>query len=369
MALKGHDVVGIAQTGTGKTLAFGLPMIQLLAAKRGQGLILLPTRELAIQCEEMLQKIGKFCGLRTAVLIGGANMRNQIMQLHKKPHIVISTPGRLIDHIQHRNYSLSQVTIIVLDEADRMLDIGFMPQIRQILSGATGEQQTLMFSATMPPPIAEITARYMKIPLHIEVAPSGTAAENVSQELYVASKEAKMPLLEKLLAENAGTALVFSRTKYGAKKIAEKVIKMGHRAVELHSNRSLAQRRAALDGFKSGRYRVLVATDIAARGIDVKDIALVINYDLPDNPEDYVHRIGRTGRAGAMGRAISFVTPLEKYNVKQIERLIKKAIPVMSLPEDLSQYAAYTPKEAPVERGVSRLDNRNSHRRRFGRRR
>jgi len=331
-ALEGKDIVGIAQTGTGKTLAFGVPMIQLLGQNKGQGLILLPTRELALQVNDVLQSIGRNFGLRTVVLIGGASSYQQVQAIRRNPHIIVSTPGRLIDHLQQRNLSLDRIKMIVLDEADRMFDIGFAPQIKQILGFAPANRQTLMFSATMPKAIAEMAARFMKMPWRIEVAPAGTAATNVEQEIFIVSKEARTQLLDKLLTDNAGTALIFSRTKRGAKKIAASVRDMGHTAVEIHSNRSLAQRQAALAGFKTGRYRVLVATDIAARGIDVDDISLVVNYDLPDNSEDYVHRIGRTGRAGSTGKAVSFAGPEQRMDIKQIERLIKKTIPIVALP-------------------------------------
>ena len=331
-ALEGKDIVGIAQTGTGKTLAFGLPMIQMLGQNKGQGLILLPTRELALQVNEVLQGLGQSFGLRTAILIGGASSHQQIQAIRRKPHIIVSTPGRLIDHLKQRNLSLERVKMVVLDEADRMFDIGFAPQIRQILGFAPQARQTLMFSATMPKEIAEMAARYMKQPWRIEVAPAGTTAAKVEQEIFIASKEIRIQLLEKLLADNAGTVLVFSRTKRGAKKIAASVRDMGHTAVEIHSNRSLSQRQAAMAGFKTGKYRVLVATDIAARGIDVDDIALVVNFDLPDNPDDYVHRIGRTARAGTTGKAVSFAGPDQRADIKQIEKLIKKTIPVSALP-------------------------------------
>ena len=331
-ALEGKDIVGIAQTGTGKTLAFGLPMIQQLAIAKGQGLIILPTRELALQVDEVFQKIGKPLGLKTAVLIGGASSYQQLQLLKRNPHIIISTPGRLNDHLQQRNLSLHNIKFIVLDEADRMLDIGFLPQIKQILESLPVNRQTMLFSATMPPAITSIAARYMKMPIRIEVAPSGTTAANVEQEIFVVSREQKTQLLEKVLADNVGSVLVFSRTKHGAKNITDHVLAMGHTATEMHSNKSLAQRRAALDGFKSGRYRVLVATDIAARGIDVNNIALVVNFDLPDDKGDYVHRIGRTGRADKLGKAISFVTPQERYDIGHIESLIRKAIPILELP-------------------------------------
>ncbi len=330
--LSGKDIVGIAQTGTGKTLSFGVPMIQLLKKNNGQGLILLPTRELATQVNEVLHAIGQTFGLRTTVLIGGASSHQQIQSLRRHPNIIVSTPGRLIDHLQRRNLSLEKVKMIVLDEADRMFDIGFAPQIRQILSFAPKERQTLMFSATMPKAITELASHYMKTPWRIEVAPSGTPAAKIEQEIFVVQKDARIQLLDKLLADHSGTVLLFSRTKHGAKKIAGLIRDMGHSAIEIHSNRSLHQRQAALAGFKNGKYRVLVATDIAARGIDVDNIFLVINYDLPDNPDDYVHRIGRTGRAGNIGKAVSFVSPNERMAVRQIERLIKKAIPIATLP-------------------------------------
>ncbi len=332
IALEGKDMVGIAQTGTGKTLAFGIPMIQRLAIHKGRGLIVLPTRELALQVDETLCKVGATLGLKTVVLIGGASMHQQITSLRRKPHIIIATPGRLMDHLKQKTVSLKETRIVVLDEADRMFDIGFAPQIRQILAHVPKERQTMLFSATMPPPIAAIAAEYMKLPLRIEVAPAGTAAARVEQEVFIATKEVKLQLLEKILTDTHGSVLVFSRTKHGAKKIAAAVRHMGHAAVEIHSNRSLSQRKAALAGFKTGEYRVLVATDIAARGIDVTGIALVINYDLPDNSEDYVHRIGRTGRAGLSGRAVSFVTPQERSSIRSIERLIRKSLPILALP-------------------------------------
>lgn len=331
-ALEGKDIVGIAQTGTGKTLAFGIPMIERLAVIKGKGLVLLPTRELAIQVEETLQKIGHQLGLKTAVLIGGAPMGRQKEQLRRNPHVIIATPGRLVDHLKQRTVSLHDVKIAVLDEADRMLDIGFAPQIKEILSLVPTDRQTMLFSATMPNAIAGLAAKYMKLPIRVEVAPAGTAASSVEHEVFIVSREMKLQLLDKLLADTKGSVLVFSRTKHGAKKIAATVRHMGHEAVEMHSDRSLAQRRMALDGFKSGRFRILVATDIAARGIDVSGIELVINYDLPSNSEDYVHRIGRTGRAGKSGKAVSFAAPEERADLKQIERLIRKTLSVVPLP-------------------------------------
>lgn len=328
VALQGTDVIGIAQTGTGKTLAFGLPMIERLARFKGKGLVILPTRELALQVEESLKRIGGKLGMKTAVLIGGANMNGQVRALRDNPHVIIATPGRLIDHLDQKTIKLHDVKILVLDEADRMLDMGFAPQISRILAAVPKERQTLLFSATMPADIVRIATEHMKMPVRVEVAPQGTTSERVEQELIIVEKSSKLNLLEALLKEYAGTVLVFSRTKHGASKICASVNKMGHRASELHSNRSLNQRKEALQGFKNGKYRVLVATDIAARGIDVTGIELVINFDLPDASEDYVHRIGRTGRAGREGKAISFATPDQAQDVRSIERLIRTTLPV-----------------------------------------
>ncbi len=332
-ALDGKDVVGIAQTGTGKTLAFGIPMIQRLALYDGQGLILVPTRELALQAEEALNQIGNPLGLQCAVVIGGTSQHPQVRALKRNPHIVIATPGRLVDLMNQGFYKLDDVNIITLDEADRMLDVGFLPQIKRILQTIKKERQTMLFSATMPKSISTLASEFMKLPLRIEIAPQGTPAENTEQEVFVVRKNDKMRLLDSLLQKyKEDTILIFSRTKYGAKRIARDIRNMNHTATEIHSNRSQAQRKAALEGFKKGKFRIMVATDIAARGIDVKDIGLVINFDLPDNSEDYVHRIGRTARAGRHGKAISFVTPSEKADVRKIERLIRKSLPILSLP-------------------------------------
>lgn len=332
IAIEGKDVVGIAQTGTGKTLAFGIPMIQRLAQNKGQGLVILPTRELALQVDETLQKIGRSFGLRTAVIIGGASMKYQLQAVRQRPHIIVATPGRLADHLEQKTMNLNSISIVVLDEADRMFDIGFAPQIKKILSLVPKERQTLLFSATMPHEIVKMAEQFMRQPLRIEVSPAGTSAKNVEQEIFIVSKDMRAQLLDKILADNSGTVLVFSRTKHGAKRIAAQVRHMGHTAVEMHSDRSLAQRKEALSGFKSGKYRILVATDIAARGIDVTGITVVVNYDLPDNPEDYVHRIGRTGRAGHTGKAISFAGPDERQEIRMIERVIRKQLAVTALP-------------------------------------
>lgn len=335
VAIDGKDIIGIAQTGTGKTLAFGIPMIQRLAtmAPEAQGLILLPTRELAEQVELSLKKLVP--SLSLTLVIGGASARQQAVALRKHPKIIVATPGRLIDLNQERIVSLEKIAILVLDEADRMLDMGFAPQIKQILATIPVKRQTLLFSATMPTGIVSIATQYMQLPLRVEVAPAGTASEQVEQELFVVPKEKKLQLLDKLLTEYRGSILLFSRTKHGARKLARAIRAMGHTADEIHADRSLGQRRSALAGFKSGRYRILVATDIAARGIDVVGIELVVNYDLPDNPDDYVHRIGRTGRAGHSGKAISFATPEQAREVNAIERAVRTRLPLVKMPVSL----------------------------------
>lgn len=333
LAIDGKDVIGIAQTGTGKTHAFAIPMIQHLAQKEGVAVVLVPTRELAMQIEEAIRGLAHPFGMKTACLIGGTPMRPQKDALRRRPNIVIATPGRLIDHIENRNIMLAKVGMLVIDEADRMLDMGFAPQVEKILKNIPRERQTMLFSATMPVEIMQMVKTHMKLPVHVEIAPSGTTADGITQELYIVKRETKMSLLSKVLAEHPGSVLLFTRTKHNARKIAKTIRDMGHRAAEIHSNKSMAQRREALDGFKSGRYRILVATDIASRGIDVTRIESVINYDLPEDVENYVHRIGRTGRAGCKGRAISFATPDQSQDVKNIEKLIRKQLPVTKHPE------------------------------------
>jgi len=333
LAIEGKDVVGIAQTGTGKTHAFAIPMIQRLVKMKGAGLVLAPTRELAIQIDEAFFSLAHPFAMKTACLIGGAPMFAQTQALRKNPRIVIATPGRLLDHMSQWNFLPNTVTMLVLDEADRMLDMGFAPQISKILRFLPKDRQTMLFSATIPEEIMEIAAKYMKLPVSVEIAPSGTTAEHVTQELFIVKKETKPRLLSKLLAQYHGSVLLFSRTKHNARKIMLSIRNMGYSAAEMHSNRSLVQRREALEGFKSGKYKVLVATDIAARGIDVTGIELVLNYDLPEDAENYVHRIGRTARAGCRGHAISFATPDQRGDVKDIERIIRSALPLSKHPE------------------------------------
>ena len=332
-ALTGKDVIGIAQTGTGKTLAFGIPMIQQIAKHKGQGLILVPTRELAIQVKDSLSVIGNPLGLRSAIVIGGVPKNPQIRAIRQNPHMIIATPGRLVDLMNEGVVKLDRIKNITLDEADRMLDVGFLPQIKRILQTIPKDRQTMLFSATMPSSISSLASAFMKMPIRIEIAPQGTSAENVEQEVFFIEKASKMQLLDTLLQQySKDTVLIFSRTKHGAKRIARDIRFMGHTACEIHSNRTQGQRQAALSGFTSGKIRIMVATDIAARGIDVKDISLVINFDLPDNSEDYVHRIGRTGRAGRSGKAISFAASSQRTDIMKIERLIRKTLPILSLP-------------------------------------
>jgi ATP-dependent RNA helicase RhlE len=346
-AVEGKDMVGIAQTGTGKTIAFAVPMIQRLAGTgHGRGLVLVPTRELALQVAQVVRQFSPLMGMQVAVIIGGESMNRQTQDLRRGPRIIIATPGRLIDHIGQRTVSLAEVRVLVLDEADRMLDMGFAPQIEKILAVLPTERQTMLFSATMPDTIMKLAGKHMKLPTRIEVARSGTAAENVEQELFIVDRGDKAALLGKLLDKYWGSVLLFVRTKHNAKKIARAIRDLPHSAAEIHSNRSLAQRREALDGFKSGKYRVLVATDIAARGIDVTGIELVINYDLPDEDENYVHRIGRTGRAGQPGRAITFAAPDQGGDVRNIERLIRMPLPRVQLPDSAAvDFGADAPRQ------------------------
>jgi len=345
-AIEGKDVVGIAQTGTGKTHSFVIPMVQQLAQKKGNGLVLAPTRELAIQIDEAFQQIAKLFGMNTACLIGGAPMFAQIQALRKNPRIIIATPGRLIDHMKQWNVMTNDVVMLVLDEADRMFDMGFAPQIEKILRFVPKDRQTMLFSATMPKAIMDIAAKHMKLPVSIEIAPSGTTVERVTQELFIVRKDAKQQLLGKVLQQYHGSVLLFSRTKHNATKLRRSIHEMGYSCSEMHSNRSLNQRREALEGFKSGKYRVLVATDIAARGIDVSGIELVINYDLPEDAENYVHRIGRTARAGHKGHAISFATPDQSGDVRNIEKLIRVPLPISKHPGISTEQFSHSPQQS-----------------------
>lgn len=370
-AIEGKDIIGIAQTGTGKTLAFGIPLIQRLNQIKGRGLVILPTRELALQVDEALRQVGSSIGLKTVVLIGGTPPGPQIRALQKNPHVIIATPGRLNDFIQQKLVRLNNVKIIVLDEADRMLDMGFAPQIKTIFQQVPAERQTMLFSATMPTEILQLARMYMKLPIQIEVAPTGTTVEKVTQEIFIVQQNQKLSLTKKILDQYKGSILIFTRTKYGAKKLNRAIQLMGHTASEIHSNRSLSQRKEALQGFKLGRYKVLIATDIASRGIDVVGIELVLNYDLPENSGDYVHRIGRTARAGALGHAISFATPDQRNELRDIERLVRQNIPISQTPELPAMPKVAIQPRSDIRKNAQNFsfnDNRRQRPHRFNRR-
>ncbi len=350
--LEGRDVIGIAQTGTGKTAAFALPMLARLAGSVGTtGLILAPTRELALQIAETFSTLGARVPVRVTTIIGGANMRTQTMALRSRPTVIVATPGRLLDHLQQKTIDLRSVQTFVMDEADRMLDMGFLPQIRKIIAALPERRQTLLFSATMPPEIAKLIQHEQKNPVRISISPTGATADRVSQMVYFVSEMQKPNVLLWLLEQEKGTVLVFTRTKHRADKVARMMQRSGHAVERIHGNRSLSQRLQALAGFKTGKHRVLVATDIAARGIDVANIGHVINFDLPNVAEEYVHRIGRTARAAASGNAISFVAPEDRSSLRSIERLIKQSIPQGTLPTALPSVIG--PTASPLRDGFS----------------
>lgn len=359
IAITGQDLIGIAQTGTGKTFAFGIPMLQRIGRTKGQGLVIAPTRELAAQVEESLKKLGQSLGLRTALLIGGESLDRQLFSLRKKPHIIVATPGRLIDHLKRRTLKLESVDTLVIDEADMMLDMGFAPQIQEILKQAPQERQTMLFSATMPAAIVKIAASYMKLPVSIEVAPPGTTAAQVDQEIFIINSEERFEHLQRILEHYTGSVLIFVRTKHGVKTLTLKLQSVGQRATEIHSNLSLGRRRTALNDFKSRKARILVATDVAARGLDINNIELVVNYNLPDNCEDYVHRIGRTARAGLSGKAITFATPHEQREIYAIERLINKSI---KRTEFAKMSSASAPRDRQGDARPNRYQNRQPNR-------
>jgi len=328
--LEGRDLIGCAQTGTGKTAAFVIPMLERLACADSplarpsvvapRALVLAPTRELALQIAETFDLLGVAQGVRALVLIGGESIGPQLAGLQRRPDVIVATPGRLVDHLDRRSLALGAVRIVVLDEADRMLDMGFAPQVERILRVTPLDRQTLCFSATMPPAVETLVRRYLVRPMRIEVGTSAKPVAKVAQRLYRAPMQEKTPLLLQLLDQERGRTLVFTRTKHRADRVARAVGAAGHRVTRLHADRSMSQRREAIDGFRSGRYRVLIATDIAARGLDVPEIAHVVNFDLPRTAEDYIHRIGRTARAEASGRATSFASPEEREQLRVIER-------------------------------------------------
>ena len=339
VALDGKDLLGIAQTGTGKTAAFAIPIIQMLNESRVKkvrreikALILTPTRELAIQIDECFGDYSQYTNLRHAVVFGGVNQRPQVDQLRRGVDILTATPGRLLDLIAQKHISLNGISHFVLDEADRMLDMGFIHDIKRLLPLLPKQKQTLFFSATMPTAIAKLSRSILSKPVRVEVTPASSAVDTVDQHLYFVEKSLKSNLLFTVLQKDQSkSVLVFSRTKHGADRIARVLNKKGIGCEAIHGNKSQNARQRALTNFKSGKTRVIIATDIAARGIDIADLEMVINYDLPDVAETYVHRIGRTGRAGKSGTALSFCAPNERMMVKDIQKLTgKKLNPVLT---------------------------------------
>jgi len=328
VVLKGGDVIGSAQTGTGKTAAFALPIIQRLGSHgKLRVLILEPTRELALQVEEAFQKFAKFTDLNVTIVYGGVGYGKQLEDLKRGMDILAATPGRLLDHMEQGNVSLKDVDILVLDEVDRMLDMGFLPDVKRIVSKTPATRQTLFFTATLPPEIASLAAWALKDPVKVEIGRQRSPAETVSHAFYPVVASQKFDLLQLLLEQtDFKSVLIFSRTRMGADRIAHRLEAKGHTVGVMHSDRSQRERIEALDGFKSGKFEVLVATDIAARGLDIAGVSHVVNYDVPENAEDYVHRIGRTGRASATGDAFTLVTEEDVRDARSIERYMGLAV-------------------------------------------
>ncbi|MFO1079169.1 MAG: DEAD/DEAH box helicase [Reyranellaceae bacterium] len=343
--LEGRDVLGIAQTGTGKTAAFALPVLQHLSASRERAqpkspraLVLAPTRELAVQIARSFDTYGRGLGLRLGMVIGGLGFGRQIETLNRGVDILVATPGRLLDLVERGNVKLGQVTFLVLDEADRMFDMGFIRDVRRIVGSVSKQRQTLLFSATMPPDVAKLAAEILRNPERVEIAPQGRTVDKIDQRVYFVNAGNKRALLSHLLADEAlERVIVFTRTKRGANRVAEALEDRGVRSEAIHGNKSQNARQKALDNFSRGKARVLVATDLASRGIDVSGVTHVINFELPVDAESYVHRIGRTARAGASGIAISFCDGSERGQLKGIERLTNQRIAVVPTPanEDL----------------------------------
>lgn len=345
VVLKGRDLVGCAQTGTGKTAAFAIPMLQLLSGEKREsrglretrGLILTPTRELAVQIGESFTAYGRYTGLRHTVIFGGVPQASQTNALKAGVDILVATPGRLLDLMNQGYLTLEDISIFVLDEADRMLDMGFATDVKRIISHLPVKRQTLLFSATMPAEITRLVDSILDNPVKVAVDPVSSTVDTIDQSVYFVARSEKKQLLNHLLRDgNITSALVFSRTKHGADKITRDLAKAGIQAGAIHGNKSQAARQQALNSFKAKRTRVLVATDIAARGIDIEELSHVINYDLPNVPETYVHRIGRTGRAGLGGTALSFCDAEERAYLKDIQKLLSRKIPVV----DNHPYAA-----------------------------
>ncbi len=357
--LAGRDLLGCAQTGTGKTAAFALPILQRLSrtqpAEKGiRALILTPTRELALQIDECFSAYGKYLKVSHTVIFGGVGQAPQVAALQKGVQVLTACPGRLNDLIGQGFVDLSHLEVFVLDEADRMLDMGFIHDVKKVIRQLPAKRQNLLFSATMPKEIEQLAAGILQKPVSVKVDPPSSTVDRIDQSLYRVAKADKKRLLALLLADPAvKNALVFSRTKHGANAIAAFLTKQGIEAAAIHGNKSQSARVAALEGFKSGRLKALVATDIAARGIDISELSHVFQLDLPEVPETYVHRIGRTGRAGAEGTAVAFCSPEEEEYLAAIEKLIRKKIPVRetpALPRPAQQEAAPAPKPAPAPR-------------------
>ncbi len=354
LAMAGRDLVGCAQTGTGKTAAFILPMLHRLSTRKGiAALVVTPTRELARQIEDVARSCARYTKHRITAVYGGVGYQQQVDALRRGVDLLVATPGRLLDLHARGNVDLRRVEVLVLDEADRMLDMGFIHDVKRVIKELPEQRQTLLFSATMPPEIEKLAQRILKDPLKVEVTPVSSTAETIQQSLYYVHKGDKNALLVHLLkGSDIREALVFTRTKHGANKVAKKLMQSGITAEAIHGNKSQTARQNALKNFKNGKTRVLVATDIAARGIDIDGLSHVINFDLPNIPETYVHRIGRTGRAGAEGRAISFCDQEEKAYLRDIVKLIKRDVPVVNEhPFPLSASGPVTPSEPREERG------------------
>lgn len=334
--LEGKDLLGCAQTGTGKTAAFAIPILELMQAQKPLGpgikvLVLTPTRELAIQIDESFAAYGRYAGIRHTVIFGGVSQHSQVNELRRGVDILVATPGRLLDLMQQGFISLDKLQIFVLDEADRMLDMGFIHDVKKVIAKLPAKRQTLFFSATMPPEIQKLADVLLTRPAKVEVTPPSSTVDKIEQQLFFVSKKEKADLLLHLLANPAiKSTLVFTRTKHGADKVAKLLQRNQIRSAAIHGNKSQNARQNALADFKNGTLRVLVATDIAARGIDIDELSYVINYDLPDVPETYVHRIGRTGRAGNEGIALSFCSAEEREELRDIQKLIGKQIPVVN---------------------------------------
>ncbi|MFB2921222.1 DEAD/DEAH box helicase [Aerosakkonema funiforme] len=365
--LKGQDVFASAQTGTGKTAGFTLPLLQLLDTtnpnnghRKPRALILTPTRELADQVKDSVQTYGKYLSLRSTAIYGGVGIAPQILSLRRGIDILVATPGRLLDHLGQKTVDLSQIEILVLDECDRMLDMGFIHDIRKILAKLPASRQTLMFSATFSKEIQQLASTLLKSPTQIEVAPRNTAAEQVEQVVHPVDRDRKRELLSYMIGfHNWKQVLVFTRTKHGANRLAEQLAKDGLKSTAIHGNKTQAARTRALQDFKQGKVRVLVATDVASRGLDIDQLPFVVNFELPNVPEDYVHRIGRTGRAGNVGRAVSLVCSDEYPLLKDIERLLNKTLTKLVVP-------GYEPT-SPTQPGAEQPKPKRSNQRRSNR--